>query len=89
MDITTYIFDVECLEAGQRRRYGDSYYHYIITNKCKIEYDDCVIKNFCTGFIKHAVEPAEMENAFAPKITSFKKIGDRKYEYKVEELSTH
>jgi len=99
-----YQFEVKTLESGQRRAYGDSYYHFIIENKSDIDYHESVIRDFCTGFLRKAVsekrrkEQIEKDKAdgqmmsgahFAAHYTKFEKIGDRKFEYKVVEPSTH
>ena len=83
-----YKFEVECVGCGQRKAYGDSYYHYIVKNLCDIDYADSVIKNFCTGFLRKAYEPEHMPSPFHGKITSFKKLSDRTWEYKTEEMYT-
>lgn len=96
-----YNFKVTAIESGQRNRYGDSYFHFKIENWSEIDYHENVIKNFCTKFLR----PASMSEAewkqrkkdnpddfglnFAPHYTSFKKIDDRTFEYKVTEPSTH
>ncbi|WP_142783391.1 hypothetical protein [Changchengzhania lutea] len=93
----TYIFEVINHEAGQRRRYGDSYYSYTIKNNSEIDYSEHVIKSFCTGFLKPAIS-AEKRNElkkdsfdahFQTYFTEFKKINEREYSYKVVMPSTH
>ncbi len=94
-----YNFKVETIEAGQRRKYGDSYYHYIITNESEVNFTDHVVKEFCTKFLKPARPEKEIREAlqnggdfglnFAPYYTEFKKVDDRKFVYKVVHPSTH
>ena len=95
-----YHFKVESVEAGQRRKYGDSYYHFIIENASEIDYSEHVIKEFCTKFLKPAkFSGKERREAlaksddfglnFASYYTEFEKVADRKYVYKVVMPSTH
>jgi|GEM_PF-4257026 hypothetical protein len=94
-----YHFKVETKEAGQRRPYGDSYYHYIVKNESKTQYHESIIKNFCVGFLKPAIseklrrERMEKEGfgsaTFASYWTVFRQIDDRTFEYKVTQPSTH
>ncbi|MDZ7658054.1 hypothetical protein [Fodinibius sp.] len=98
----TYHFDVETKESGQRRKYGDSYYHYIIEDKTERGVPEHIVKQFCTGFVEPArysqeqrkeklneQEPGKIDAIdFASYYTKFEKIGDRKYEYKVVSPST-
>lgn len=97
-----YHFEVETKESGQRRKYGDSYYHYIVTDKTERGIPEHIVKQFCTGFVKRAkysekqrkekldqVEAGKLDAIhFANYHTKFEKIGDRKYEYKVVSPST-
>jgi len=101
MSFRDYNFKVETVEAGQRRAYGDSYFHFIVTNDSDINFDEIVIKRFCTNFLrptsmsvekrnKHQAEKTLTEGMwFSPYYTSFKKIDERVFEYKVTEPSTH
>ncbi|WP_372776476.1 hypothetical protein [Mangrovibacterium sp.] len=94
-----YQFKVETKEAGQRRAYGDSYYHYIVTDNSPKKHHESVVQNFCTGFVKPAIsekmrkERMEKEGfgaaTFASYWTTFRKIGDNTFEYKVTQPSTH
>lgn len=100
--MSNYHFDVETRESGQRRKYGDSYYHYIITDKSEKGKPEHIVKQFCTGFVKcvrysqeerkkklDEVESGTLDAIhFASYYTKFEKIGDRKYEYKVVSPST-
>ncbi len=95
-----YNFKVETVEAGQRNKYGDSYFHFIIENASKIDYSEHVIKQFCTKFLRPAKfsekERREALNKsndfglnFAGYYTKFEKVADRKFVYKMVEPSTH
>ncbi len=96
-----YNFKVETKEAGQRNKYGDSYYHYIVENASEVDFSEFIVKQFCTQFLKPAKysykewretmqkEPNNFGLNFASHYTEFKKIGDRKYVYKVTQPSTH
>ncbi len=89
-----YIFNVETKEAGQRKSYGNSYYHYIVEDKTERGLQEREVKQFCTGFLKPAKyshaewlqaqkEGGGAEVHFSNYYTEFKKISDRKYSYKV------
>lgn len=96
-----YNFKIETIEAGQRKKYGDSYYHFIIENASEIDYSEHVVKEFCTKFLKPSIfseserrEALNKKDAhfglnFASYYTQFQKIADRKYVYKVVSPSTH
>ena len=95
-----YNFDVETLESGQRRKYGDSYYRYIIVNNSEVDFNEFVIRSFCTRFLKPAIsnekrkeligkEVGLSEHHFATHYTRFEKTGDRTFEYEVTMPSTH
>jgi len=98
MSTQQYNFKVETKEAGQRRKYGDSYYHFIVTNESEIQYNEHVVKNFCTKFLRPAqcsiaerqkkMDEGKM-SPFCAYWTQFTKIDDRTFEYKVTEPSTH
>ena len=45
-----YNFKVTTIEAGQRARYGDSYFHYEIENLSEINYSEHVVMEFCKRF---------------------------------------
>lgn len=99
--IMKYNFEVKVIESGQRKKYGDSYFHFEIENLSEIDFHESVVQNFCTGFLRPAKfseekrrEELAKPNAsfglhFAPYWTEFKKVGDRKFVYKVVEPSTH
>jgi hypothetical protein len=96
-----YHFKVETKEAGQRRRYGDSYYHYVVEVVSQPDYsEEQAVRQFCTGFLEPArysedkiKELMKKEHDFglnfAPYYTEFKKTGDNTYSYKVTRPSTH
>lgn len=95
-----YNFKIETVEAGQRNKYGDSCYHFVITNASKIDYSEHVVKEFCTKFLKPAKfseeerrkalkESGDFGLNFASYYTQFEKTGDRMYVYKVVMPSTH
>jgi hypothetical protein len=99
--ITEYNFKVTTIEAGQRAKYGDSYFHFEIENLSEIDYSEIVVKQFCTQFLRPArFSEAERKeqisnpstsfgNHFSPYYTEFKKISERKFVYKIVEPSTH
>ncbi len=96
-----YKFIVETKEAGQRRKYGDSFYHYIV----KSNLDPYMIEAFC----KHVLNPAipanqyreeeniSTDNHFRSYWTKYEVIkkagffceGMNEVEYKVVSPSTH
>jgi NADH:ubiquinone oxidoreductase subunit D len=94
-----YKFDVEVLESGQRRAYGDSYFRYRIVNNSEVDYSDHVIKSFCTGFLRVSISEAKrkelikkedtMSSHFTSYFTKFEKTDERTFEYEVTEPSTH
>ncbi len=96
-----YNFRVTTIEAGQRAKYGDSYYSFEIENLSEIDYSEIVVKQFCTNFVRLARFSKEERdkqisnqsfafgNYFSPYYTEFKKVGERKFIYKVVEPSTH
>ncbi len=84
-----YTFKVKTLEAGQRRKYGDSYYHYEVEDLGDREFHETVIKNFCAKFLEPAKDKGQKREWHESYITEFRKIGDRRYSYKVTSPSTH
>jgi len=81
-------FDVKVLESGQKGPYSDSKYHYIVTDIGAMEASFDEVKDFCKKEIHSAYESNEKPNPFVSEITSFRKIEDREYEYKVREIYT-
>ena len=94
MDKRKYIFEVETIEAGQRRSYGDSYYHFKVTSK----HPQDVVKGFCMGALRPSYKAEDMPNPFAGKLIMFEKItnnnksfldgNEETYEYKMESQYT-
>lgn len=96
-----YNFKVTTIEAGQRAKYGDSYFHFEIENLSEIDYNVRVLMEFCTRFLRPAnfnhqqiKDELAKPNAsfglhFAPYWTHFEKVEDRKFVYKMVEPSTH
>lgn len=66
----TYQFNVETIEAGQRKSYGDSYYTYKITSS----ENEMFVKNFCTKVLKPSYEKKDMPDPFVGELLEFKKI---------------
>jgi hypothetical protein len=62
-----YNYTVETKEAGQRRPYGDGYYHYIITDNnhnpnavnYQIDIELRMVKRFCTEFLDKAIPESD------------------------------
>ena len=83
-----YNFDVKCLESGQRKSYGDSYYSYEVTSS---QYEN-VVKSFCMNVLDKAYKFEDMPHPFAGKLLEFKVIsesGDNKtYSYKLSKEYT-
>jgi len=46
-----YTFKVETIEASQRRKYGDSYFHYIVESKNDLR----TIESFCKKVLKQSI----------------------------------
>jgi len=97
--MSKWTFDVETKESGQRRKYGDSYYHYIVKSKMH----KSIIKDFCTRLLERAIpekeyrestkDGCEFGNHFQHYCTmlEFTKLenGEGQVEYKVVSPSTH
>jgi len=94
-----YVFEVEVIEAGQRRRYGDSHYHYIVESEKDLQ----TIENFCKKVLKPAIPSTQYrkedncaDNHFRNFFTKYEVIeakeflesGKNKVEYKVVSPST-
>lgn len=65
-----YIFKVKVLEAGQKRRYGDSYYSYEVTSNR----DESEVKSFCMNVLRKSYEREKMPHPFAGELREFTKI---------------
>ena len=83
-----YKFKVETIQAGQKRKYGDSYYEFIVTNECEIDYAPSIVEKFCKGFLHPPVRFKDSPCHFDSTET-LEKIGDRKYRYYQVLPSTH
>ena len=85
--IKEYIFEVETIRAGQGRKYGPTEKEFIITNKCKADYSEFVVKRFA----EFICPPVRFKDSpcWADSKETFKKIGDRKYRYFQRIPSTH
>jgi len=70
MKKANYVFEVETLEAGQKKSYGDSYYSYNITS----DRPEREVKLFCMNVLNESYILSEMPNPFAGKLLEFKKI---------------
>lgn len=90
IDGVTYI----CTHAGQKKRYGDSYYEYDVTSDLPADQ----VEKICSEKIDKAIPNAEwladyrkpgcsMSDAFRPHYT-FSKTGDGEYRYIVTRLYT-
>ena len=96
-------FEVETIESGQRRRYGDSYFHYKVTST----QDADTVKRYCTKVLRPSIsyeqyqkdqkENATMDNHFRNYHTILKVLHSSSFmddkpsvvEYKVVSPSTH
>lgn len=101
MSKSKWVFEVETKESGQRRRYGDSYYHYIVESKHGVH----IIKDFCTKLLNPAItqekykeeQPKDFCNNFTHYYTALDVLQEKKMlkdgvnivEYKVVHPSTH
>jgi hypothetical protein len=65
-----YVFKVINFEAGQRKPYGDSFYHYEVTSNRP--YDE--VKNFCMNVLIKSYPRNEMPNPFAGEFVEFKRL---------------
>lgn len=85
-----YHFEVETVESGQRAKYGDSFYSFVVKVISESDLDESVVQNFCTKFL-HPAAPsrAKQKNPFHTYMTEFKKTGDRTYSYRCVSPSTH
>lgn len=93
--MNTFTFEVETIEAGQRRSYGDSHYHYRVTSKLSED----MVKRFCTKVLRPSYTKAEMPSPFSGELIKFEKITDNNkgdflgnkaetYEYKSTSIYT-
>ncbi len=94
-----YHFKVETIESGQRRPYGDGYFHFIVEDLIERKYGDHVVTEFCTKFVRSAISKEFRKKrmdeegfgkwTFSSYYTMLEKRDDGKWEYKVTEPSTH
>lgn len=98
---TEYKFKVEMKEAGQRRKYGDSYYHYIVESKGDLQ----KLELFCKKVLCPAIPEDQYKkeegvcfgNHFRDYFTDYTVLEAAKFlseesnkvEYKVVSPSTH
>ena len=94
-NVTKTIFEVETIEAGQRRKYGDSYYHYVV----KSEISPHIIKKYCLHVLQPAIPPDQPPgtgDGFQPYCTMLKVLKEVDFfegglnvvEYKVTQPNT-
>lgn len=70
-----YNYTVETKESGQRRPYGDSYYHYVVTDnnhekdapEYKLKHNEQKIKSFCTNFLDKAIPEVDRKKHIEEK----------------------
>lgn len=67
-----YKYSVETKENGQRRKYEDSYYHFLVIS----DRQEAEVKLFCMHVLRKAYKKEEMPNPFAGELVEFKKITD-------------
>lgn len=81
-----YKFNVTCLQAGQQRRYGDSYYEFDV----ETDEGERDAKQFCTKFLHpckqtHAEWDKSSAASYFAGYYTFEKTDTNKYHYKVVE----
>lgn len=82
-----YTFEVEVIESGQRKRYGDSYYTYKITS----DLPEQIVRQFAKNVLRKSYLPIDMPSPFSTEFISFELESDGKsnvYIYKSKELYT-
>jgi hypothetical protein len=67
-----YSFQVETIEAGQRKSYGNSFYTYEVTSKEPFY----VVKAFCVNILKRSYLKKDMPDPFVGKLIAFKAISE-------------
>ena len=67
-----YSFQVETIEAGQRKSYGDSFYAYKVTSS-QPKY---VVEAFCTNVLKRSYKKEDMPSPFDGELLEFKTLND-------------
>lgn len=83
-----YYFTVETLESGQRRKGANTVYRFLIYDHSPQPHPESVVKKFCTGVVRPAVDHEKMKNAYECKITKFESLAGNTWAYETEELST-
>lgn len=81
-------FSYETLQAGQARRYADSWYKYKITDLADTPRDRAAVLEFCRTWIKASYDRADMPNPFAPELVECNRIADNEWIYSVRSLYT-
>ena len=81
-----YRFNVEKITAGQKRKYGDSYYHYIVTS----DLAKYVVRDFCMNVLGKCFEGDMMPNPFSGELLEFTKMEgtENKYTFRYKTLYT-
>jgi hypothetical protein len=74
MKTCDYTFKVNCLEAGQRGPYQDSFYSYEVTSE-RSEYE---VKAFCMYVLKKSYPKADMPDPFTGELLEFTNITKNK-----------
>lgn len=70
MAIEIYTFEIECLESGQKKAYGDSFYSYKVTSDLSEE----IVKLFCMNVLKKSYIAGGMPAWAVGKLLKFVKI---------------
>lgn len=84
--------EVKVLHAGQKKKYGDSYYEYKVTSN----YSENIVRDFCTKVLRPSVPKSEMETPFDSELVAFYEVSSeisdeghyRTYIYKTQNLYT-
>ena len=81
-------FSFEVLQAGQARRYADSWYKYKITDLADEPRDQAAVLSFCRRWLRKAYDKADMPHPFAPQMTGCTQSLGGTWRYNVRELYT-
>ncbi len=81
-------FSFECLQAGQARRYGPTWYKYHITDLADTPRDRDAVLSFCQAWLKRSYLKKDMSSPFAPQMRECTQIRDRTWRYHVRLEST-
>jgi len=71
---SNYVFDVNCLEAGQRGAYQDSFYSYEVTS----DRPEDEVRAFCMHVLKKSYPKDKMPNPFSGELLEFTNITNNK-----------